>query len=68
MKAKNVRVGGEYICKVSDSLTVVKIIHAWANGKSWEAINTATGHKIFIRSPQRLRGPANESIKFPYHI
>lgn len=58
MKTCDIRIGGEYLCKVNSKPTTVKITGVGPNGVGWTSINVATGHAVRIRSPQRLRGPA----------
>ena len=64
MKLKEIEIGGRYTAKVSGRLQVVRVLEireapGWGpSGRSTtriEAINEATGRKITIRSPQRLR-------------
>jgi hypothetical protein len=54
MKQRDVKVGGSYVAKVSDSLVVVRITGENRYG-GWDAVNTATGRLVRIRSAQRLR-------------
>jgi len=58
MKAKDVRIGGLYKAKVSDRLVTVRIDSVNSHG-GWNATNTATGKRIRIKSPQRLRWEAD---------
>ena len=72
MKLNQIQVGGRYVAKVSRQLVVLRVVEvkeipppAWSSpGAAWRthihAVNEATGRKIIIRSPQRLRGPAKE--------
>ena len=55
MKANEIRINGYYSAKVSDKLTVVRIIDENPHG-GWDAVNTKTGMKVHIKSPARLRG------------
>jgi len=57
VKKNDVKVGGEYVAKVSDKLTTVKITGESRHG-GWDAKNVTTGKEIRIKSAQRLRGPA----------
>ncbi|MCX7425139.1 MAG: winged helix-turn-helix domain-containing protein [Planctomycetia bacterium] len=57
MKKNEVKVGSVYTAKVSDKVVEVRIDGANRQG-GWSATNLATGKKIHIKSPQRLRGPA----------
>lgn len=64
MKLKDIEVGGRYVAKVSGKEQVVRITDKrevfsgcqmrWV----FDAVNEATGRRITIRSPQRLRRPA----------
>ena len=66
MKLKDVEVGGRYHAKVSGSVAVVRVVelkqippaYHLPNG-NWRtiiyAVNEATGRRITVRSPQRLR-------------
>ncbi len=57
MKKSEVKVGGVYAAKVSDKLVEVRIDGENRHG-GWDGTNLATGKKIHIKSPQRLRGAA----------
>jgi len=54
MKKNEVQVGGVYTAKVSDKLVAVRIEAENRHG-GWDATNLATGKKVRIKSPQRLR-------------
>jgi len=54
MKKNEVKVGDTYVAKVSDRLVTVRIDSEHSKG-GWNATNTATGRRIRIKSPQRLR-------------
>ena len=71
MKLSEIEVGGRYTAKVSGVVVVVRVVEikeipppAWT--PSWDArwrkiihaVNEATGRKITLRSPQRLRAKA----------
>ena len=56
MKDSDVKVGGEYACKVSGCLAVVRIDRVNPNG-GWIATNLNTGRSLFITDARRL-GPA----------
>ena len=65
MKLNDVKVGGRYLAKVSQHVQVVKVLaiqeSSTFRGRSKtliQVVNEATGRRITIRSPQRLRGPA----------
>jgi len=55
MKKDEVQVGKVYTAKVTDKLVPVRIDAESRHG-GWEATNMATGKKVRIKSPQRLRG------------
>lgn len=57
MKKNEVKVGSVYTAKVSDKLVEVRIDGENRHG-GWNATNLATGKKIHIKSPARLRGEA----------
>jgi hypothetical protein len=57
MKKNEVKIGGLYRAKVSDKLVTVRIDSTNSHG-GWNAVNTATGKRIRIKSAERLRGPA----------
>ena len=63
MKLKDIQIGGRYVAKISGRLAVVRVtelkeVPAFASDR-WKtliyAVNEATGRRITIRSPQRLR-------------
>jgi hypothetical protein len=55
MKKDEVQVGKVYTAKVTDKLVPVRIDGESRHG-GWDATNLATGKKVRIKSPQRLRG------------
>jgi hypothetical protein len=66
MKLKDIQVGGRYEAKVSGQVQVVRVTElkeippaSYARRDAWRtviyAVNEATGRRITIRSPQRLR-------------
>lgn len=57
MKKNEVQIGSVYTAKVSDKLVEVRIDGENRHG-GWNATNLATGKKIHIKSPARLRGAA----------
>jgi hypothetical protein len=57
MKKNEVKVGSVYTAKVSDKVVEVRIDGENRHG-GWDATNLATGKKIHIKSPARLRGAA----------
>ncbi len=54
MKKNEVTIGHTYEAKVSDRIVSVRIDSVNSHG-GWNATNTATGKRIRIKSPQRLR-------------
>ena len=58
MKKHEVKVGGQYLAKVSGKVVVVHIDGENSHG-GWDATNVQTKKKVRIKSAQRLRGPAN---------
>jgi hypothetical protein len=59
MKKDDVKIGSNYLAKVSDKVVSVRIDAENRSG-GWDATNLATGKKIRIKSAQRLRGPAGK--------
>ena len=59
MKKNEVRIGGVYAAKVSDKVVSVRIDAV--KGTGWSATDLATGKTIYIKSAQRLRGPAKHT-------
>lgn len=57
MKKDDVKIGNVYTARVTDKLVPVRIDAANRHG-GWDATNLATGKKIRIKSPQRLREEA----------
>ena len=57
MKKADVKVGSQYIAKVSGRLAQVRIDRENPHG-GWEATNLATKKSVRIKSAQRLRAPA----------
>src|SRR5438045_7505229 len=60
IRKKDVQIDGLYVAKISGKLTVVKIVgevHRVADGKfsHWQADNLWTGHRVAIKSAQKLR-------------
>ena len=60
MKKNEVKVGGVYTAKVSDKVVEVRIDAENRHG-GWSATNLATGKKVYIKSPARLRGKVRKS-------
>jgi hypothetical protein len=56
MKKADVKVGGTYKAKVTDKIVSVRLDRE--KGTGWSATNLVTGKTIYIKSAQRLRGPA----------
>ncbi len=54
MKKNEVKVGGVYTAKVTNKVVQVRIDAESRHG-GWDATNLATGKKVRIQSPQRLR-------------
>lgn len=69
MKLSDVQVGGLYTAKVSGHVVTVRVVEIvpvsatrWSSAKTRiEAVNEATGRRITIRSPQRLRTRVRET-------
>ena len=57
MKKDEVQIGKVYSARVTDKIVPVRIDAENRHG-GWDATNLATGKKIRIKSPQRLRGKA----------
>jgi len=57
MKKNDVKLGGEYIAKVSGKLVHVRLTRENPHG-GWDAVNLATKKAVRIKSAQRLRAPA----------
>ncbi len=55
MTNSEVRIDARYVARISDKLTIVKIVAKQSLGKGWTAVNCSTGHKVQIRSGQKLR-------------
>jgi hypothetical protein len=62
MKKDDVKIGSNYLCKVTDKIVSIRIDAENRSG-GWDATNLATGKKIRIKSAQRLRGPAGKGKK-----
>ena len=67
MKKNEVKVGGEYVAKVSDRLTTVRITGESRYG-GWDAVNTKTGKAVRIKSAQRLRAEAGRKAAPAAHV
>ena len=62
MKKHEVKVGGRYVAKVSDKLTLVRIDRENPHG-GWDATNEKTGKALRIKSAQRLRSAVRDHAK-----
>ena len=54
MKAKDVRIGGVYVAKISGKLTRVRLTGESGRG-GWDAVNIATGRAVRIKTVAKLR-------------
>lgn len=54
MKKNEIEIGGQYVAKISQRLTVVKIKSASPYG-GWVAVNVKTGREVRIRTAAKLR-------------
>lgn len=62
MKAKDVKIGGEYMAKIDGQLIHVRIVAEKPSG-GWSAINMATGKKVLITMARVLQSEvANETL------
>jgi hypothetical protein len=72
MKLNEIHVGCRYTAKVSGRIVTVRVVEIvavqatrWSKAKTQiEAVNEATGRRITIRSPQRLRKCADRGCEF----
>lgn len=60
MKKKEIELGGRYEAKVSGRLAVVRIVSESPYG-GWDAVNTATGRSVRIKTAGRLRRSVSAS-------
>jgi hypothetical protein len=60
MKKNEVKIGHIYTAKVTNRMVQVRIDSVSKYG-GWDAMNVATGKKIRIKSPARLRSPSPDS-------
>lgn len=60
MKKSEIKIGGEYFAKVSGRLVRVRIVNESKYG-GWNAVNTATGRNVRIKTAQRLRMEAGNA-------
>jgi len=67
MKKSEVKVGGEYIARVSDKLTHVRVDRENPHG-GWDATNLATKKAVRIKSAQRLRAEAGRKAAPAAHV
>ena len=63
MKKDDVKVGQEYLVKVSDRVVPVRVDAEHASGKGWVGTNVVTGRQVRIKSAQRLRRPVVETLQ-----
>ena len=54
MKKNEVKIGANYIAKVSGQLAEISITGESRFG-GWDAVNVATGRQVRVKSAQRLR-------------
>jgi len=64
MKKNEVKIGGVYVAKVTNKLVQVRIDAENRYG-GWDATSLATGKKVRIKSPARLRAAAGEDAFAP---
>ena len=55
MRKKDVEIGKHYCAKISNKLTVVRILCACVKG--WKAVNVKTKRTVRIRTAGKLRFP-----------
>jgi len=67
MKKHDVKLGGEYIARVSDKLPHVRIDRENPHG-GWDATNLATKKAVRIKSAQRLRAEAGRKAAPAAHV
>lgn len=63
MKAKDIKVGGKYVAKVSNRLTVVVVTGTRENynGRTvYDVINVRTGRRLWFSSAAKFRKVAGE--------
>ncbi len=61
MKAKEIQVGGRYLAKVNNVVTIVRVdaVRAdYAGRTRYDVTNTRTGRATTFRSPSKFRGAA----------
>lgn len=64
MKKNEIRIGGVYICKVTNNLVRVRIDAVNRLG-GWDATNLQTNKKVRVKSAQRLRSEAEPMAERP---
>ena len=75
MKLSEVEVGGRYMAKVSGGICTVRVTElkevppaSWSSRSAWRtliyAVNEATGRRITVPSPQRLRPQPAKGCEF----
>jgi len=62
MKKNEVVIGGRYLAKVSGRVVPVRITGESRYG-GWDAVNVETNRAVRIKSPQRLRRPADAATR-----
>ena len=67
MKKSEVKVGGVYTAKVTNKVVEVRIDGESRHG-GWDATNLATGKKVRIQSPQRLRAEVKGDAAKPADV
>jgi len=69
LKLSDVQIGGRYTAKVSGRIVTVRVVEIvgvaatrWSSAKTRiEAVSEATGRRVTIRSPQRLRSRVDQT-------
>lgn len=61
MLKKDIIIGQTYTAKVSDKLATVRITSTSIYG-GWNAVNTATGREVRIKTAGRLRKPVSMTV------
>jgi len=62
MKTSEIKVGGTYLTKVTNSVVPVRLDRENPHG-GWDATNLVTNKRVRIKTAQRLRGPANRKTE-----
>lgn len=66
MKISEIEIGGYYVARVAEKLTVVKVLSK--NGSYFEVLNTATGRKTTFKSARRFQKKTVEPKKIEERI